>query len=700
MLGLLRRSLVAKLATTLLVAIAVGFGLWAMLSARLQSKTMQRLNLRAAESVADSIAAGVRSSMLSGNGLAVRQLVDDAQKGLPDVAVHLYSPAGELVYAEKAPPPPPELRPAHVDAAIRAAKIVDAPDGARAIPIFNANRCRPCHHEGETRGVLTIGTRGARVALDGGADGLWALADITRAAFVQIMTAREQDHLDDFFAELVQASPGFVGIAVYDTDSVLSYGSERLAVPKAALVKGLRPGPPFIAEAGSRRLVVTPLPNEPRCRGCHGSASPMRGALVVALDPQAIRAEPTLLEVSTVSLEHVMLSGLGRLVKRFLDEVAATGTVTSLTLYDAEARVYHDVYRRPVPPPSVARALASRHTVLESRLDDAEPRLFYTMPLENETACQRCHGTDRPLRGAIEVTFDLGKEVEERDRLRTVSALLAVLTTASVFLGLYLGLKSMVLNPVSAISTVAEKVGEGRLDVRAPVHSRDEMGRLASRINGMIVGLKHKLELSKFVSEETIRAVEATEASISRSGERRRITVLFSDIRGFTPFAETRQPEKVVEILNQFLQAQADVVHKHGGDIDKFVGDELMARFSGPDMEARATRCAVEIVGAVANTNQSHGVEGHAIHVGVGIHAGEMVIGAVGAEARMDFTVIGDAVNLGARLCSVAGPDQVLISAETRRAFGDLAGIALRPLDPISVKGKKEPVPVFEATQT
>src|SRR5207237_279939 len=129
--------------------------------------------------------------------------------------------------------------------------------------------------------------------------------------------------------------------------------------------------------------------------------------------------------------------------------------------------------------------------------------------------------------------------------------------------------------------------------------------------------------------------------------------------------------------------------------------------------EERATTCALEMVEAVEALNRgllptSGGarslppeppVEAKAITIGVGVNAGEVVLGAMGAEDRMDFTVIGDAVNLGARLCSSAERGQVLVSGATRAAFGEIAGIALTPLEPIRVKGKAEPIPIFQATR-
>jgi adenylate cyclase len=171
------------------------------------------------------------------------------------------------------------------------------------------------------------------------------------------------------------------------------------------------------------------------------------------------------------------------------------------------------------------------------------------------------------------------------------------------------------------------------------------------------------------------------------------MTVLFSDVRGFTSYAESVPAEAVVELLNRVLEAQAEVVQRHGGDIDKFVGDELMAVFTGDDAPVRAARCGVEMVEAVDSARRP----GETVAVGVGITSGEVIYGPIGSRSRMDFTVIGDVVNTGARLCGAASPGQVLIAAPARDACGEVDGFEFEELSPIAAKGKREPLRVFSA---
>lgn len=190
--------------------------------------------------------------------------------------------------------------------------------------------------------------------------------------------------------------------------------------------------------------------------------------------------------------------------------------------------------------------------------------------------------------------------------------------------------------PILKIGRVADAVGEGDFSQQVEgVRSRDEIGDLAGRIIVMAGQLGERLELMKFVSHETVTAIQNRDGDrMRRGGERREVTMLFSDIRGYTAFSETVSPEEVIEVLNRYFEIQSEIVERHGGDIDKFVRNELMAMFVGEDKEDRAVRCGVEIKDALA---ASFGAEsGRELAVGMGIASGDVVLGAMGARDRMD----------------------------------------------------------------
>jgi len=140
-----------------------------------------------------------------------------------------------------------------------------------------------------------------------------------------------------------------------------------------------------------------------------------------------------------------------------------------------------------------------------------------------------------------------------------------------------------VTKPILEIGQVAEKVGSGDFSARVgAVKARDEIGDLANRFNQMIAHLGERLELMKFVSHGTMSAIQsADQAGISRGGQRRPVSVIFTDIRGYTEFSERVPPEIVIEALNEYFDVQTDIVEAHSGDVDKFIGDALVAVFEG-----------------------------------------------------------------------------------------------------------------------
>jgi adenylate cyclase len=250
--------------------------------------------------------------------------------------------------------------------------------------------------------------------------------------------------------------------------------------------------------------------------------------------------------------------------------------------------------------------------------------------------------------------------------------------------------------PILKIDRVAKEVAQGNFQARVDgVRSRDEIGDLARRMNDMVVGLNERFQLAKFVSSGTLTAIKsADQEGIRLGGVRRLVTMLFCDIRGYTAFAERHDPEVVVEVLNLYFQNLSDLVVSHGGDIDKYVGDQIIAVFQGEEMVADAVRCALAMQRKTAALAREH-PDWH-LAVGIGINTGEVILGAMGSRERMDYTALGDHVNLAARLCAQAGPGQTLISASSQRAIAGSSEVAIAALAPIMLRGKSEPVPVYE----
>jgi adenylate cyclase len=280
-------------------------------------------------------------------------------------------------------------------------------------------------------------------------------------------------------------------------------------------------------------------------------------------------------------------------------------------------------------------------------------------PLINLPKCTVCHGADHTVRGIIDIRSNVTGVV--RAQALTIGGAAAGFILVVALLALVIGgfLRRVVLRPVQAIGKVCGEVTSGSFAGRVPVAGNDEIGRLATTVNTMVEGLRERFELTKYVSSSTLDALKAGQ-------EPRRVlrTLLFTDVRGFTSYTEKHKPEQVVAILNSLLEAQARIIASGGGDIDKFVGDEIVAVFSGDDAAAKACSTALALVAeCTARADEFDGLS-----VGAGIASGSVIHGMIGSSRRADFTVIGDSVNVASRLCGIAKAAQVVVSDAIKTA--------------------------------
>lgn len=204
---------------------------------------------------------------------------------------------------------------------------------------------------------------------------------------------------------------------------------------------------------------------------------------------------------------------------------------------------------------------------------------------------------------------------------------------------------------------------------------------------------------SRFMPEYVVQQLLENPDSFRLGGANQTITVLFADIRGFTAFAEHQNPEKVVGLLNHYFSAMSEIIFGHGGTLDKYIGDGLMALFGAPTATSEdahnALLAAVAMQKRIVTLNVELVAQGFAeVAVGIGLHTGEATIGYIGSEKRLEYTAIGDTVNLAARLESNAAGGQILISEATARASGDI--FPLIKLEPLAVKNRLQPVDLFE----
>ena len=215
---------------------------------------------------------------------------------------------------------------------------------------------------------------------------------------------------------------------------------------------------------------------------------------------------------------------------------------------------------------------------------------------------------------------------------------------------------------------------------------------------------KMKRLFGQYVSRDVYDQLVANPDLARLGGQRREMTVLFSDIRGFTTVSEKGQPEEIVAILNEYFTRMVEIVFAHKGTLDKFVGDMVMALFGAPLDDPRhaehAVDAALEMIRELNRLNEKWAAEGRpALDIGIGISTGPMIAGNIGSEAIMSYTVIGDSVNLGARLESLNKEygTRIIISQATREALP--GRYHFRPLGDVVVKGKTRPVAIFEVKE-
>ncbi|MBK6921609.1 MAG: adenylate/guanylate cyclase domain-containing protein [Deltaproteobacteria bacterium] len=314
---------------------------------------------------------------------------------------------------------------------------------------------------------------------------------------------------------------------------------------------------------------------------------------------------------------------------------------------------------------------------------------------------------DRPWAVAAQTTRELAYAPVERMRnivLITIAVAIVLAIGASVVLS------RRVTSPLEQLSAYAGAIARREFDSRIDIQTQDEVALLARamtraaddlRVGEQRLQAEHAIraDLGRYLPAELVDKVVRREQDMALGGQRVPLTVMFADVVAFTPLTEKLPPEQVVQLLNELFTIITEIVFRHGGTIDKFVGDCVMALWGAPtalpDHAARAAAAAEEILSWLeagnAGWQRSHGVQ---IQIAIGINSGEAVVGNIGSERRMEYTAIGDVVNVAARLEAIARPQQVLVTAETRRLAGDRFRFV--ELGPRPIAGRAEPLVLYE----
>ena len=300
----------------------------------------------------------------------------------------------------------------------------------------------------------------------------------------------------------------------------------------------------------------------------------------------------------------------------------------------------------------------------------------------------------------VGISLDFIEELVREERLSVILVTLGVILLGLGVAVLY-GFRFS--SPISHIVKATEEIARGNYQYRVPLKRNDELGNLAIAFNRMGQELwksaMTQKSFGKYVGTEVLDMILSNPETDWLKGTRNEATIIFCDVRGFTAFATENSPEQVVEALNEYLEIATSVIIKYGGYIDKFIGDAVMGVFGVPvfrqDHMERAVRAAIQMQDEL-HKQSLHGNQLLA-SVGISIHSGVVVAGNVGSQSKMEYTVIGDSVNVASRLNALAASGEVVISHQVKDKIDHL--MFTESLGPQRLKGKSEPVEAFRVLQ-
>jgi class 3 adenylate cyclase len=307
--------------------------------------------------------------------------------------------------------------------------------------------------------------------------------------------------------------------------------------------------------------------------------------------------------------------------------------------------------------------------------------------------------------GEAQVELDLDvlvKPVVERTTQQlsfiAITLILFAVVAGVIFVALLVG-------PLRRLRRGVEKLRDGDLSVRVPPTANDEVGELTRAFNEMGDSLEQKQRVQnafgRYVNDYVLNQLLEGPEEDALSGMEREVSILFCDIRGFTHLSEGMKARDVVALLHEIFQLVSDRILENGGTIDKFIGDSVMAYFGAPmqqsDHASRAVSAAVDILAALdarnATTGDGDGPQDRHVELGIGVHAGPVVVGNIGSDRRTDYTVVGDPVNVAHRLEKLARPGEILVSEAVQRVVRTERRLRFEGERQLS--GREEPVHVY-----
>jgi adenylate cyclase len=296
----------------------------------------------------------------------------------------------------------------------------------------------------------------------------------------------------------------------------------------------------------------------------------------------------------------------------------------------------------------------------------------------------------------VGVSVDFIRRIIREERSSVILIALGIMMLGfltALFLGVRLS------RPISNLLQATEEISRGNYHYKLSLDRKDELGNLTKAFNRMGEELwKDTLvqkSFGKYVGSEVVDMIMADPEKIWLRGHRNQATIFFADIRGFTHYSDLKDPEEVVEKLNEYFDITTKAIVQFGGYVDKFIGDAVLGVFGVPvyyqDHLERAVRAAIYLQYKLKDIQKS----GNPLlgKIGVGIDTGLIVSGNIGSQVKMEYTVIGDCVNVASRLNGLAGPGEIIISNSVHDQLGGL--FEVEELPPQEIKGKPDPMKIF-----
>ncbi len=521
-------------------------------------------------------------------------------------------------------------------------------------------------------GYLLIDVNERTVKTSSRAIQLAAIEDVTRT--IEAELASVENALDaigralaasemQLATRLVESEPDIDHVAIFDShgsvvDVIAEAGADRPALPeplsaellKQARIHGVATGAPLVHGDAVRVLLVIPV---------RGAAATWFAASYASLTAVQERVEA-------------------------LAETRFEGVEEAIFIVDDSLRVIAHANREE----ALALSSGQGHGIL-ANIDGAALGKGLALAGEFDGDDGKMVGSLRSLDSRPWAVVAQVPSAQAYSSLARMRRIIIIAIVAAMLLSLFAAVlvARHITAPIAALVKFASDLAARKFNSRVTVHTHDELSLLGVAMSNAAAELEAseariheeiaiRSDLGRYLPGQLVDKVVLREQNMALGGERRDITVLFADVVGFTPLAEKHSAEEVVTILNEVFTILSEVVFRHGGTLDKFIGDCVMAFWGAPtasaDHATLALRAAEDMLRFLEVGNEKWQEEyGLTINIAIGVNTGEAVVGNFGSESRMEYTAIGDAVNIAARLEVIARPQQILITDSTMRAAGD-----------------------------